>query len=207
MRPLQAGLSLARQGPGVGQVPSWCPRSQQRAQCRGEEAVGRLGQQGESLPSPASGSQSQADMAGRAAGDPRALSLQLLWSRSQSNPAARDRPCLAQTHRPRPGVSGLGRGPGTHGGAVRRPGEEEPLEALGVLGVQAVEQVAGLLGVQERQHGPVIVLLPAAHRLPRRSQRELLWGQRPGEPKSHPHPRLDLQPLATPPTFPGAPSP
>lgn len=32
--------------------------------------MGRLGQQGEPLPSPASGSQSQADMAGRAAGDP-----------------------------------------------------------------------------------------------------------------------------------------
>lgn len=52
-------------------------------------------------------------------------------------------------------------GPGAHRGAVGGPGDEEPLVALGVLAVQAVQDVAGLLLIQQGQHKGVIVSVPA----------------------------------------------
>lgn len=89
-------------------------------------------------------------------------------------------------------VGGPDRVPRTHRGIIRRPREEDPLKALGIPGVQAEEKVAGLLRIQQRQHGPVIVSVPTAHWLPRSPQHELLWGQRPGERSCRRPPLLPL---------------
>ena len=48
---------------------------------------------------------------------------------------------------------------------VRRPGDEDPLVSLGILGVEAVQDVARLLVVQQRKYEVVIVLVPALCRL------------------------------------------
>lgn len=62
----QGCLSRSRQEPlGGDQVPSLCPLTQQRAQHKGEAAVGWSGQQREPSPSATFASQSQADRAGK----------------------------------------------------------------------------------------------------------------------------------------------
>lgn len=78
-------------------------------------------------------------------------------------------------HLPSPSLSpGRVPGPRAHRGAVRGPGDEEPLVALGVLAVQAVQDVAGLLLIQQGQHEGVIVSVPAPRQLLVGSQHELL---------------------------------
>lgn len=72
-------------------------------------------------------------------------------------------------------------GPGAHRGAVRGPGDEEPLVALGVLAVQAVQDVAGLLLVQQGQHQGVVVGVPAPGQLFVGSQHELLCKEKTGK--------------------------
>ena len=57
---------------------------------------------------------------------------------------------------------------------VRRPGYEDPLIALGVLSVQAIQDVAGLQLVQQGQQDTVIVLVPALLHLPVGPQHQLL---------------------------------
>lgn len=44
---------------------------------------------------------------------------------------------------------------------IWRPGNKDPLVALSILGVKAVQDVAGLLVVQEGKQKSVIVLVPA----------------------------------------------
>ena len=60
---------------------------------------------------------------------------------------------------------------------VRRPRDEDPLVALCILGVEAVQDVAGLLVVQERKQEVVVVQVPALVRLPAGTQHQLLWNQ------------------------------
>lgn len=189
MRPLQAELALQEQaggsgwGPGCGFVPIYPAEGA----AQGQDAMGWS-----PLHRDLSASQNQAEVAGGPLGEARLQAQGLALSDSGAGPgvsplriprAGRWSP--AQTQLPlSPDLGGWAGVPRTHGRIVGRPGEEEPLKALGVLRVQAVEQIARLLGVQQRQHGPVVVLVPAAHQLPRGTQHELLWGQRPGEPRS-----------------------
>lgn len=58
---------------------------------------------------------------------------------------------------------------------VRRPGYEDPLVALCILGVEAVQDVAGLLVIEERKQEGIIVLVPALFWLPVGPQHQLLW--------------------------------
>lgn len=67
---------------------------------------------------------------------------------------------------------------GAHRGAVRGPGDEEPLVALGVLAVQAVQHIARLLLVQQGQHEGIIVSVPAPGQLFVGSQHELFWKEK-----------------------------
>lgn len=64
---------------------------------------------------------------------------------------------------------------GAHRGAVGGPGDEEPLVALGVLAVQAVQHVARLLLIQQGQHEGIVVSVPAPGQLFVGSQHELFW--------------------------------
>lgn len=64
---------------------------------------------------------------------------------------------------------------GAHRGAVGGPGDEEPLIALGILAVQAVQHVARLLLVQQGQHKGVVVSIPAPGQLFVGSQHKLFW--------------------------------
>lgn len=57
---------------------------------------------------------------------------------------------------------------------VRRPGDEDPLIALSVLRVQPVQDVAGLLGVQQWKQEVVVVAVPALRRLSVCPQHQLL---------------------------------
>lgn len=60
-------------------------------------------------------------------------------------------------------------------GLVRRPWYEDPLVALCILGVKAVQDVAGLLVVQERKQEVIIILVPAFFGLSVGPQHQLLW--------------------------------
>lgn len=63
-------------------------------------------------------------------------------------------------------------------GVVRGPGDEEPLVALGVLAVQAIQHIARLLLIQQGQHEGIVVHVPAPGQLFVRSQNELLWKEK-----------------------------
>lgn len=58
---------------------------------------------------------------------------------------------------------------------IRGPRYEDPLVALCILGVEAVQDVAGLLLVQEGQQEVIVILFPALFWLPVGSQHQLLW--------------------------------
>ena len=63
----------------------------------------------------------------------------------------------------------------THRGALRGPGQEQPLVALGVGGVQAVEQVAWHALVQQGQHVGVVLLVEPLTHQPGLPQHQLFW--------------------------------
>ena len=67
---------------------------------------------------------------------------------------------------------------GAHRGAVRGPGDEEPLVALGVLAVQAVQHVARLLLIQQGKHEGIVVSVPAPGQLFVGSQHKLFWKEK-----------------------------
>lgn len=101
------------------------------------------------------------------------LSPSVKSARPASPPPPRARPCPCRhAGLPQPG------GRGAHRGAVGGPGDEEPLVALGVLAVQAVQHVARLLLVQQGQHEGVVVGIPAPGQLFVGSQHELFWKEK-----------------------------
>lgn len=65
-----------------------------------------------------------------------------------------------------------------HRGVIRGPGDKEPLVALGVLAVQAVQHIARLLLVQQGQHKGIIVHVPTPGQLLVRPQNELFWKEK-----------------------------
>lgn len=63
----------------------------------------------------------------------------------------------------------------SYSGDVRRPGQEDPLIALVVGGVQPVEDVAGHVVLQEGQHQGIILGVPLLRCFPGSVHRQLLW--------------------------------
>lgn len=50
--------------------------------------------------------------------------------------------------------------PQTYRWVVRRPGDEDPLVSLSILGVQTVEDVAGFLRCEQRKQELIVILVP-----------------------------------------------